>query len=113
MADAKHAPGWELREFAHEVAYGQARRIYRMEIVEPRFQHGNRMASRRVCQIIDFGNYTDDMEYARLIAAAPTLLSLLQEVREQQFGIGIYGIPEPLLIKIDEAVASATKDSRK
>lgn len=78
MSDAKHTPGWELREFAHEAAYGQPRRVYRVEIVEPRFQHGNRMASRRVCQIIDFGNYADDMDYAHLIATAPDLLAELK-----------------------------------
>lgn len=74
-----HTPGpWETREIAHEATPYAKRWVYRMEIIAPQYLYGKRTHSRLICQMIDFCEWTDHPDNARLIASAPDLLEALQ-----------------------------------
>lgn len=75
----QHTPGpWELRERAHEATPYSKRRVYRMEVIAPQYLYGKRTHSRDIAQILDYCEWTDHPANARLIAAAPELLSALE-----------------------------------
>lgn len=71
---------WEIREVAHEATPLNKRRVYRVEIVSPQFYMGKKIASRHICQIIDYCEWADHPANARLITAAPDLLDALRNL---------------------------------
>lgn len=75
MSEPKYTPGpWEIREVAHEKTPYSPRRVYRVEIIAPQYYLGRRTHSRDIAQMVDYCEWMDHPQNARLIAAAPDLL---------------------------------------